>query len=222
MKSELQKAQAAGEGLPDIPGLSDLVNSDADVRELIALGESANSQSLPAPQREDEGSDQQGNQSQLERPGFVDDGAGSITSPLMRSSTDSVPCYQAEEPISNPLGLVADASGEARAQDKRDVAAPVFDAPGPSITSPLSETGPQNLARKLLRRRGYISLGLKLNKESLETGLDALFAYPGLKGRYSDYFKPSDSTEAPDTGPDLDPVDLGLITMEEAHYLFPM
>lgn len=222
MRSELQKAHASGEELPDIPGLSGLITSNEDVRDLINLEDSSKSLDSHSRRPSNAGLEQLGAESQLDVQIFQDDHVQPIASPLVRGSTESVPFRQNEEPISNPLGLVAGASGEARAQDEQCLVTDDLQATGPCIQSPVSEGGPQNLARKLLRRRGYISLGLKISKESLETGLDSLFAYPGLKGRYADYFKPSENAEAPDTGPDLDPVELGLVTIEEAHHLFPM
>lgn len=135
------------------------------------------------------------------------------------------PC-QNTEPVSNPLGLVADACGEAQALDQQSSAAlssPVSNSESISLlaTSP-REVGSRGLACQLLRRPGYVSLGLKLDRRNLEHGLNALLSHEGQICRYSDYFKPSEGSQGRDTGPDLDPVDLGLLSMEEAHYLFPM
>lgn len=126
------------------------------------------------------------------------------------------------EPVSNPLALLADASGAAQALEMQ---------PEPMTTSPASnvESGhgqsssSQSIGRYLLHRPGYISLGLQLSRDSLESGLDALFAPPPPQtNRYSDYFRPPDGSPPRDVGPDLDPVELGLISMAEAHALFPM
>ena len=79
------------------------------------------------------------------------------------------------------------------------------------------------LARRLLSRPGYVSLGLQTSRASLEQGLEAVFtAATESEYRHLNYFKPPGSGPSRDVGPDLDPVDLGLVTMEEAYYLFPM
>ncbi|CAH0019996.1 unnamed protein product [Clonostachys rhizophaga] len=129
---------------------------------------------------------------------------------------------RSEESISNPLGLVADASGEAQAHEKQLVATSASPNSTTSILGVANNPEPQSIAWQLLRRPGYISLGLKASRQSLEAGLDALFSHPGLSDHWSNYFKPVDATRPPDVGPDVDPVDLGLVTMDEAHYLFPM
>jgi hypothetical protein len=133
--------------------------------------------------------------------------------------------HESNGSISNPLGLVADAcvEVEAEALDQQ--------SNGPlSLLHPASasldilpvENGPANCARSLLRRPGYVSLGLKLDKKTLEQGLSALLTKNVRMSRYSDYFKPLDTNKGRDTGPELDPVDLGLVSMEEANYLFPL
>ncbi|KAH8888916.1 hypothetical protein GQ53DRAFT_723695 [Thozetella sp. PMI_491] len=127
-----------------------------------------------------------------------------------------------EETISNPLGLVADVSGEAQAKGEQSATGPPLSHSTTSSRGHAAETESSTLAHNLLGRPGYISLGLKLSRQSLETGLDALFSHPGLTARYSNYFKSTDSGKPPDTGPDVEPVELGLVTMEEAEYLFPI
>jgi hypothetical protein len=130
-----------------------------------------------------------------------------------------------QEPISNPLALLADASDAAQALEPLS---------SPARTSPASNDAPSTtqlmhgltadggFGRRLLRQPGYVSLGLQLDRESLEQGLDALLAPRENESRYSNYFKSPARMPLRDIGPDLDPVDLGLVTMKEAYYLFPM
>lgn len=127
-------------------------------------------------------------------------------------STYTVTSDVNREPVSNPLALLADASGAAQA------------------LSPESNVGTghgrnpagQSIGRHLLHRPGYISLGLQLSRASLESGLDALFVPPSQNNHYWNYFRSPDGNPPRDVGPDLDPVELGLISMAEACDLFPM
>ncbi|KIX04597.1 uncharacterized protein Z518_05467 [Rhinocladiella mackenziei CBS 650.93] len=145
---------------------------------------------------------------------------------ISQSSNDHVSPHQSDEPISNPLGLVADACGEAGVLDQRSNAAwssPVSNPDSINLLATSSaDIDSHGLARHLLRRPGYVSLGLKLDRQCLEHGLDALLTQDRQICRYLDYFKQSDVNQDRDTGPDVDPVDLGLVSMEEAHYLFPI
>lgn len=112
------------------------------------------------------------------------------------------PVHIENEAVSNPLALLADAS-EAAQESEGLVGHNIFHG------------------RHLLSRPGYVSLGLRLDRQCLEEGLEALFV-PDAPCRYSNYFKPVDSHPPRDTGPDVDPADLGLVSMEDAEYLFPM
>lgn len=126
-----------------------------------------------------------------------------------RVSDTYIPTSHANrEPVSNPLALLADAS---------DAAPPssLFE-PGQGESSP----GP-GIGWHLLQQPGYISLGLQLSRDSLESGLDALFG-PSRQPYRLQYFRPPDTSPPRDVGPDLDPVELALISMEEAYTLFPM
>lgn len=140
---------------------------------------------------------------------------------------DSTPPYHADTPITNPLGLVADAYERAEASGQQPSVA--------SLTSPLSTDEHSNnrtlptghmevhgFASALLRRPGYVSLGLELPRQSLEQGLEALLAERGKHQQALHYFKHTDRNRARDIGPELDPVDLGLVSMEEVEYLFPV
>lgn len=129
--------------------------------------------------------------------------------------------HHTQEPISNPLALLADASDAARAREPHSISA---DHTPQSIGE--SSAQGDNIASgslgRLLRRPGYVSLGLQLSRESMEHALDALLTPSPNVDRYSNYFKKPVQDSLRDVGPDVDPVDLGLITMEEAYYLFPM
>lgn len=124
--------------------------------------------------------------------------------------------------ITNPLGLLADVSGAAQALELQSVSTKT--SPSVQETSNYSTAvpGPRGLASYLLCRPGYVSLGLKLSKETLEHGLDALFTTERQEYQHSHYFRPAESNPTRDTGPDVDPIDLGLISMDTAYYLFPM
>ena len=165
---------------------------------------------------------------------------------LRRTST-----HRMDESVSNPLGLLADASGEAQdgvLQDPPSSAAPTdeghtaLDTRSQGRVSSAADTrtyipsnthentgiasiqvADQGTAHTILNRPGYVSLGLKMDRGILESALDNLIRSPsGRAGRYTSYFAPKEQKSAPDTGPDLDPVDLGLVTMDEAENLFPM
>ncbi|KAJ5889383.1 hypothetical protein N7504_010193 [Penicillium tannophilum] len=129
--------------------------------------------------------------------------------------------HRTQEPISNPLALLADASDAARALEPHSISA---DHTPRSIGE--SSAQGDNIASgslgRLLRRPGYVSLGLQLSRESMEHALDALLTPSPNVDRYSNYFKKPVQDSHRDVGPDVDPVDLGLITMEEAYYLFPI
>lgn len=125
-----------------------------------------------------------------------------------------------EEPISNPLALLADASDAARDMHLRTTSA--RNLSGQSDVYPNRDFINNRGLGHLLHRPGYVSLGLQLSRESLENGLNALSMPVQNTERYANYFKRPVQDLNPDTGPELDPVDLGLITLEEAQRLFPM
>ncbi|KAH8650657.1 hypothetical protein BGZ60DRAFT_498478 [Tricladium varicosporioides] len=159
-------------------------------------------------------------------------GDRNLKAPSRHGTTSELPAIQSirvfsSTTMSNPLGLVAAASGAAQALERESMASK---APSRSVIdfSTSQKTGdgatrPGGLGSLLLRRPGYISLGLTLNLDILENGLDHLFA-PGDNRIYAnlDYFKAPGTPLKLDTGPDLDPVDLGLISMNEARALFPI
>lgn len=128
--------------------------------------------------------------------------------------------------VSNPLGLVADACGEAEALCQQSNVTLSFLAPNTEYINLLTTSGqaePADLARDLLAQsRNGAGVLNNLDKQTLEHGLCSLLKNEVRTCQYKDYFKPSDINEDRDTGPDVDPVDLGLVSMEEAHYLFPL
>lgn len=140
-----------------------------------------------------------------------------ITPPVIASS------HHNTEPISNPLALLADASDAARALES-NLAPMNKESASTGEHSRREENVTAGGLGRLLNRPGYVSLGLQLNREGLERALDNLSLPPQNLNvdRYSNYFKRPAQESTQDTGPDLDPIDLGLITMEEAEQLFPM
>jgi hypothetical protein len=137
-------------------------------------------------------------------------------------NSDSIP-HESNGTVSNPLGLVADACGEAQAlYQEPNAALSLLDRNTDSINllNTSGQTEPAELARNLLGQTGYVSIGRNLNKETLEYGLCTLLRDEVRTCRYKGYFRQPDMNEDRDTGPDLDPVDLGLVSMEEAYYLF--
>ena len=131
--------------------------------------------------------------------------------------------HRFNEPISKPLALLADASDAARASEpSRPEGGQGIGHPelleGTSV-EPRLENG--KLGR-ILGRRGYGSLGLQLDQKTLEQGLDHLLAPIPHETRYANYFNSKTQESPRDVGSDVDPVDLGLVTMDEAHYLLSL
>lgn len=129
------------------------------------------------------------------------------------------------EPVSNPLALLADASGALEPLEPTPVSfitsSSFHDVPS-TTSRPTSASNRPSLSREVLHRPGYVSLGLTLNKTTLEAGIDALIHNAECPETYSNYFKTPSQLPRRDIGPDVDPVDLGLVTMDEANFLFPM
>ncbi|KAF7527456.1 hypothetical protein PCG10_002859 [Penicillium crustosum] len=147
-----------------------------------------------------------------------DESLANFVSPVSRSGELS---QSNREPISNPLALLADASDAAQALELNSISA----NPSPGTNEPSSAahlSSSQSIGRQLLHRPGYVSLGLTLNRDTLEAGIDTLVGPSEHPYRYSNYFKSSPQVPLRDVGPDVDPVDLGLVTMDEACYLFPV
>lgn len=141
------------------------------------------------------------------------------------SSKDQNSPHQEGESISNPLGLLADACGELRAAQQPLPAVSPLTSDDASIhlpNSPITNQTSRHRAQQLLSRPGYISIGVNVSKRHLESGLEALLDSEPRECRYPEYFRSSTAALERDTGPDLDPIDQGLVTSEDAEYLFPM
>ncbi|KAJ5045236.1 hypothetical protein NUH16_002048 [Penicillium rubens] len=139
-----------------------------------------------------------------------------IASPAFRSGELS---QSTHEPISNPLALLADASDAAQALELHPISANLSPETNNASSVNQSSAGQStgaSLGRQLLHRPGYVSLGLQLGRDTLEAGIDTLVGPYEHPYRYSNYFKSTPQIPPRDVGPDVDPVDLGLVTMDEA------
>jgi hypothetical protein len=130
--------------------------------------------------------------------------------------------------VSDPMSLLADAEGQANAGDEEKPAEETCTlstrttVATEEVTTTQSAPKISDTASSLLRRPGYVSLGLDLDRNTLERALDTLISNPRAAGHHANYFKPPRLNPALDLGPDLDPVDLDLVSMTEVHHLFPM
>ncbi|KAL3460069.1 hypothetical protein BJX64DRAFT_300970 [Aspergillus heterothallicus] len=125
------------------------------------------------------------------------------------------------EPMSNPLALLAYASDAAQACEQSSAAVATTPA-GSTLSRQSGHNNKGSVGYHLLHRPGYVSLGLHLDRASLVQGLDYLLACDDNTAHQSfDYFKRTDAYQR-DVRPDLDPVTLGLVTMEDASHLFPI
>ncbi|OQE84213.1 hypothetical protein PENNAL_c0027G00252 [Penicillium nalgiovense] len=151
-----------------------------------------------------------------------DEPLANVISPAFRSGELS---QSTHEPISNPLALLADASDAAQALELYSISAnpspETNDASSVNQTSAGQSTG-ASLGSQLLHRPGYVSLGLQLDRDTLEAGINTLIGPHEYPYRYSNYFKSTPQVPPRDVGPDVDPVELGLVTMDEARYFFPV
>ncbi|CEJ53813.1 hypothetical protein PMG11_00154 [Penicillium brasilianum] len=138
-----------------------------------------------------------------------------VTTPY---APETITSHVSLEPVSNPLALMAEAASAAQALETQ--VGPTDLSPASNFES-ISGDG-EGIGRYLLHRPGYVSLGLHLDRKVLESGIDALFAPAMESDRYSNYFRSPGANPPRDIGPDLDPVDLGLVSMEEAYALFPV
>ncbi|KAL2802510.1 hypothetical protein BJX63DRAFT_107663 [Aspergillus granulosus] len=125
----------------------------------------------------------------------------------------------APEPMSNPLALLAHASDAAQAIEASTVASSTLNSPASRDQG--SHNAGETEGYRLLHRPGYISLGLQLDRSSLVQGLDTLLANLHTGHQSLDYFNRAGARQS-DVGPDLDPIELGLVTMDDAKRLFPI
>lgn len=84
----------------------------------------------------------------------------------------------------------------------------------------MGESALKDLARTLIRRPGAVSLGLTLDRRSLEEGIESLFQFKNPVAQTENFFTERKTARERDVGPDLDPIDLGLVSAEETRYLF--
>ncbi|KAL4892013.1 hypothetical protein BDV59DRAFT_202914 [Aspergillus ambiguus] len=217
MQAELKKARASSSDIPlALEGIN-LDQSDESILDLLLSNNNTEDLRLSQHRRQSSLTDMPRADHQ---PVTQISPTEPTTSPT-RWPQDPVSSPATGEPISNPLALLADASEAAQAVGPRPESLTTSPASHTEISErDTSSTG--NIGRQLLHRPGYVSLGLSLSRQTLERGLDALFRPDVELCRYSDYFRPPDSLPLRDVGPDLDPVELGLVSMEEAHALFPI
>lgn len=200
MKEHLKRGRASGNSSQDV---NNIQNAEKEVFDLLL-------------------SKMQSNERQSHRPtnGKAATVQDASSNPVV---TESITIKQAgitshvgPDPVSNPLALLVAASGAIQSES-------VSNTPISTVES--TDEGPRPYSTSignLIERSTYVSLGLQLSPESLQSGLDALFAAPTSNPKCTDYFRPPDDGPPRDVSPDLDPVELGLISMEEAYHLFPM
>jgi hypothetical protein len=126
---------------------------------------------------------------------------------------------------SNPLWLIADASREAlaaMASQRQSQALKIQESHYLSEDAQSSSGSYLNKSHHLLNTSTCVDLGLKIGSQILEEGLDAVITTPQQRSAALEYFKYRDINVFPDTGPDLDPIEQGLVTAQEAQKLFPM
>lgn len=127
-----------------------------------------------------------------------------------------------QQPVTNPMGLVADACDEAHnsSRPSDSIASPSAVGYGSVNLSRVGGVESDNRDLHLLKRPGYISLGLTLDRPVLEQALDVLLTCEIPRCQYLDYFTPVEPSKHRDLGPHLDPIGLCLLTLEEACHLF--
>ncbi|KAH6981511.1 hypothetical protein EDB80DRAFT_737441 [Ilyonectria destructans] len=198
IQTEVRKATRLSKGDPKNP-----VPSESEILGLLLRGDALSPQQLAAQESSQD-----------------------LVPSAQTTSSNAVAAGRFERSVCNPLGLLADASGEARAAGEtfRPDSSSVFgqDASPGDAMSMTTDSSSLVMARALFERPGYVSLGLKLDRGVLEDALGQLLTRSSVDIRYANYFKAANENRALDTGPDLDPVDLGLISLEEVLYLFPI
>ena len=130
-----------------------------------------------------------------------------------------------QEPIGNPLALLANASDATQTFGLYPMSHNhLLGLNGGSFaTKPQTcQVNSTILCRQLLHQPGYVSLGLQLDRETLEQGLDAILAASALESGTKTISTLLPGHPLCDFGPDIDPLNLGLVTMEEACHFFPV
>ena len=225
IQAELRKAKASSSDSPNLHELLDLTDGKEEILDLFAKLNPSQTHHGPTTHLSE---DTAAAPSMYVRNSGVPDGSPSSNQSISPSPTEhnsgSSP-LEGHRVVSNPLGLVADACGESQAPEQQPDASLSTQATNADLINLLSTSGhaePGELARNLLRHSGYVSTSRNLDQHMLEHGLCTLLNNEVRTYRYKDYFQSSDTNEDRDTGPDVDPVDLGLVSMAEAHYLFPL
>ncbi|KAL5357114.1 hypothetical protein BJX96DRAFT_4164 [Aspergillus floccosus] len=220
MQAELKKARTSSNNIPPALEGINLDQSDETILDLLLSNATTDdSEALRSAHRPRQSSLTEFPLSEGRPITHISPRTEPTTSPA-RWPPDQTSSPTTGEPISNPLALLADASEAAQAAGMRTES--LTTSPASNIEAVQKEITSGDIGRQLLHRPGYVSLGLHLSRETLESGLDALFQPVTELCRYSDYFRAPDSLPLRDVGPDLDPVELGLVSMEEAHALFPI
>jgi hypothetical protein len=216
LRSEIQKAHSSEDGKLPLPG--------AEVSRLLQLVEvTVGSQSGKTCSKASRPSENRSQAASL----ITDSGADQPAVGLSKTSSNSLQvstqdresCSEQpnnspvgrETPMSNPLALLVEASEHAQTHEH------IADRHESRASSNI------DVARTILRRPGYVSLGLNLSRETLEEGLECLLARASRPLNVPFYFAaPSNVSQSRDVSPYLDPVNLGLVSAEEAHHLFIM
>ncbi|KAJ5697072.1 hypothetical protein N7536_007484 [Penicillium majusculum] len=222
LQSELKKTKAS-HGTENTDDLTNLVPREEPIQELLGSSHPAEPHgSTQSPLGVDNGE----SSALLFDTGvstLQDEGPpGEFVSPGFRNGEIS---HSNQEPISNPLGLLADASDAAQALEIHPIStnpSPISNIGSSMTHSSANPADGASFGRQLLHRPGYVSLGLQLGRDTLEAGIDAFLAPPENLYLYSNYFKSPPQVPQRDVGPDVDPVDLGLVTMDEVCHLFPV
>ncbi|RAQ40893.1 hypothetical protein AFGD_007170 [Aspergillus flavus] len=200
MKEHLKRGRASGNSSQDV---NNIQNAEKEVFDLLL-------------------SKMQSNEGQSHRPtnGKAANVQAASSNPVVTESTTikqaGITSHVGHDPVSNPLALLVAASGAIQSESVSNTPISTVESTDEGPTPYLTSIG------NLIERSTYVSLGLQLSSESLQSGLDALFAAPTSNPKCTDYFRPPDDGPPRDVSPDLDPVELGLISMEEAYHLFPI
>ncbi|KAK5049914.1 hypothetical protein LTR84_004033 [Exophiala bonariae] len=216
MQQELRKAKMGPNSDPEsVRNASQLINDNEELVELMVPNIDASARPPPAPIGLDVQSGLSDRRSTLMADEYENEYSPTIRSPFEADISHA-------EPVTNPLGVVADACRETLTPNQASCST-TSSLPTNANLLVLSEIGehePNYQASSLLSRPGYISLGLKLDRTILEQALDVLLTRELLPCHYSDYFKPPGIARERDLGPHLDPVELGLLSILEAEHLF--
>ncbi|GMG10307.1 unnamed protein product [Aspergillus oryzae var. brunneus] len=120
----------------------------------------------------------QSNEGQSHRPtnGKAANVQAASSNPVVTESTTikqaGITSHVGHDPVSNPLALLVAASGAIQSESVSNTPISTVESTDEGPTPYLTSIG------NLIERSTYVSLGLQLSSESLQSGLDALFAAP--------------------------------------------